>query len=150
MYLIKLRHCSLIVIISLLSTVVSGQPQRDMQALGSGKPIERELAGGEAHVYTIQLTTGQFLEVIVDQRGIDVVVFLFGPDGQKLDEVDSASGVEGPEAVSALVQSTGLHRVEVRALEKGASPGRYEIKTAANALFVSGKSRGRPENPPRS
>src|SRR5262245_38954917 len=35
-----------------------------------GKPIERELAGGQSHAYQITLAAGQYLNVVVEQRGI--------------------------------------------------------------------------------
>jgi hypothetical protein len=75
----------------------------DQQAprLEPGRLIERELAGGESHSYGIMLALGQYLQVVVDQRGIDVVVALFAPDGKKISEVDSPNGTAGPETVSA-------------------------------------------------
>src|SRR5262245_39192359 len=54
--------------------------EQDVRVLELGKPIERELAGGQAHFYQIALPVGQFLHVVVDQRSIVVVVTLFGPD----------------------------------------------------------------------
>src|SRR5262245_48427619 len=62
--------------------------------------IERELKGGEAHSYRITLVTGQYMRVVVEQKGINVVVTLFAPNGQKLSEVDSPNGNQGPEPVS--------------------------------------------------
>jgi tetratricopeptide (TPR) repeat protein len=99
-----------------------------------GVPIERELAGGETHTYHITLAAGQYLRVVVDQRGIDVIVKIFGPDGQPLAEMDmlNSRGLEidpqGPEPVSVVADASGTYRVEVHALEKGATPGRYELR----------------------
>src|SRR5258708_3825224 len=58
----------------------TAQREPDVRLIEAGKPIERELKGGETHVYSVALTAGQLLHVVVDQRGIDVVVALFGPD----------------------------------------------------------------------
>src|SRR4029077_5691359 len=44
--------------------------------LKQGYPIERGLAGGEAHTYRVTLASGQYLKVVVEQKGIDVVVTL--------------------------------------------------------------------------
>ncbi len=74
----------------------AGQTPRPLE---TGKPIERELAGGQQHLYQLSLSAGQYLHVVVEQRGIDVVVTLFGPTGQKLLEVDSPNGTQGPEPV---------------------------------------------------
>ena len=55
--------------------------------LEAGKPIERKLSGGESHSYQLNVTTGQYARVVVEQKGIDVVVSLFGPDGKLITAV---------------------------------------------------------------
>ena len=57
------------------------QDENDSRPLEAAKPIERELAGGREHYYKIALEAGQYLHLVVGQRGIDVVVTLFGPYG---------------------------------------------------------------------
>lgn len=101
---------------------------QESQALEPGKPIERELAGGQAHSYQITLAVGQYLHVVVEQRGIDVVVVAFGPDGKQLVEVDSPNGTQGPEPVYLVTESGGNYRLSVQSPEKNAKPGRYEVK----------------------
>ena len=93
-----------------------------------GKPLERELTGGKNHLYQLSLSSGQYLHLIVDQRGIDVLVTLFGPDGKKLFEVDSPNGERGPEPLYWVAESAGDYRLEVRSLEEKAASGRYEVK----------------------
>ena len=104
------------------------QSETQAPRLEMGKPIERELAGGGAHSFLVILEAGQFLRLVVDQRGIDVVVTVFGPDGKHLVEMDSPNGTKGPEPVSIATEVTGSYRVEVRSLEKDAAAGRYEVK----------------------
>lgn len=103
----------------------------DTQSLELGQAVERELAGGQMHSYRIALEAGQFLHVVIEQRGIDVVVTLFGPDGKKLAEVDSPNGAQGPEPVFLVVEAAGNYRLEVQSLEKEANPGRYEVNVVA-------------------
>jgi len=100
----------------------------DSQKLELGKPIERELAGGQSHSYEIVLNSGEYVHVVIDQRGIDVVVTLFAPDGKQIAEVDSPNGTQGVEPVFAIATITGIHRLEVRSLEKSAATGRYQVK----------------------
>jgi CHAT domain-containing protein len=107
---------------------LQSQSEKDAQTLELGKPIERELKGGEVHYYKITLASGQYLRVVVEQRGVDVVVTLFGPDGKKIVEVDSPNGTQGPEPLSFVADTPGEYRVEVRSLEKDAAPGYYEAK----------------------
>ena len=83
------------------------------QPLELNKPIERELKDGETHAYTVTLHAGEFLRATVDQRGIDLVVRLFGPDGAKLAEVDSPNGDSGPEPVALEAKTAGVYRIDV-------------------------------------
>ena len=41
------------------------------------------MAAGEVHAYQIALEAGQLLRAVVNQRGIDVLVIVTGPDGKK-------------------------------------------------------------------
>ncbi|MCA1630211.1 MAG: hypothetical protein LC774_07735, partial [Acidobacteria bacterium] len=86
-------------------------------ALEVGKPVERELAGGGAHAYAVTVEAGQFLHIIVEQRGVDVVVALFAPDGKRLQEVDSPNGTQGAEPLKWVAKDSGVFRLEVRSLE---------------------------------
>jgi len=106
----------------------AAQNNQDVRPLEPGKPIERELAGAQTHAYQITLAAGQFLHVVVEQRGIDVVATLFGPDGKQLFEVDSPNGTQGPEPVFIVAEAPGNYRLEVRSLEKDAAAGRYQVR----------------------
>src|SRR5262245_983083 len=97
-------------------------------SLEPGKPVERELSGGQSHSYKITMISGQYLHVVVEQRGIDVAVALFTPDGKKIGEVDSEQATVGAETISAIAEAAGIYRIEVRSAEKTAKTGRYEIK----------------------
>src|SRR5712672_3135733 len=94
------RIFNLFLLIALLSRLVLSQgsrPTNDVQALELKRPIERAMTTGEVHSYSVQVTAGQVLDVVVDQRGIDVVVNILAPDGTTLMELDSPNGTEGPE-----------------------------------------------------
>jgi CHAT domain-containing protein len=97
-------------------------------SLEPGKPIERELSGGQSHFYRIAVTSGQYLRITVSQRGIDVVVAMFTPDGKKIGEVDGEQATMGSETISVIAEAAGVYRIEVRSAEKTAQTGRYEVK----------------------
>jgi CHAT domain-containing protein/Tfp pilus assembly protein PilF len=97
-------------------------------SLEPGKPVERELSGGQSHFYKITVTSGQYLRITVSQKGIDTLVALFTPDGKKIDEVDGERAAVGSETISAIAEAAGAYRIEVRSSEKTAQTGRYEIK----------------------
>jgi CHAT domain-containing protein len=73
------------------------------------------------------MISGQYLHVVVDQRGIDVAVALFTPNGTKISEADSEHLIEGSETVSAIAEAPGAYLIEVRSPDKTAGSGRYEI-----------------------
>lgn len=106
-------------------------PQQGKNALELNKPVEREIAGGQTHSYQIALIKGQFLHVVVEQIGIDVVITLYGARDEKLVEVDSPNGTEGPEPLTLIAEATGVYRFEVRSLEGNAPPGRYRATVEA-------------------
>lgn len=99
--------------------------------LTTESPIERELKGGEAHSFRVNLTPGQFLQVIVEQKGIDVVVTLFGPDGKQITRMDSPNDNQGPEPIVVVAEHSGDYGLEVRSRNSKASTGRYEIRIVA-------------------
>jgi CHAT domain-containing protein/predicted negative regulator of RcsB-dependent stress response len=97
-------------------------------SLEPDKPIERELSGGQSHSYKITAISGQYLHIVVEQRGIDVAVALFTPHGKKICEADSVRAAVGAETVSAIAEAAGVYRIEARSPEIMAKTGRYEIK----------------------
>ena len=103
----------------------SSAPKR--QPLEVGKPVEASLAAGEVHRYSVELASGQYVRVIAEQRGVDVVVTVLGPDGKKLAELDTANGARGPERVSLVTASPGVYLVEIRAASDRAS-GPYDLR----------------------
>ncbi len=103
------------------------QESAETTPLEQGKPVERQLSGGQAQAYRLKLEAGQFLRAIVEQRGIDVLVKLFGPDGKQLLEVDSPNGTEGPEPISFIADLPGDYRIEVHSLDQKAASGKYDI-----------------------
>jgi CHAT domain-containing protein/Tfp pilus assembly protein PilF len=104
------------------------QGSQDVRPLERGKPIDRELAGNQANTYSIAIRARQYLKIVVDQHGINVVVTLFSPDGDTLASVDSPNGTEGPEPVSFVTEVSGRYRLEVRSLDSTAAAGRYRVK----------------------
>jgi CHAT domain-containing protein/tetratricopeptide (TPR) repeat protein len=111
-------------------------------SLEPGKPIEREFSGGQSHSYKITMISGQYLHIVIDQRGIDVAVALFTPDGKKISEENGYPVIEGSEEALTIAEITGEYMVKVHSPEKAAKTGRYEIKVEAlRAATVEDKFR---------
>lgn len=107
------------------------KPQKIFPLPEIGKTVEQTLAGGEIHVYQISLKAGEYLKLIVNQRGIDVLLRLYNPLGVMLIETDSLNATQGLEAVSAIAEREETFRIEVASTTKGVMAGRYEIKLDA-------------------
>ncbi|HEU4984582.1 MAG TPA: PPC domain-containing protein, partial [Nitrososphaera sp.] len=101
---------------------------KESVSLEPGRPVERELSGGQSHFYKIAMTSGQYLRITVRQQGIDALVALFTPDGKKIGEVDGEQSTVGSETISAIAEAPGAYRIEVRSAKETPQPGRYEIK----------------------
>lgn len=110
-----------------LTTKIFAQTADSPKVLAADQAIERELQGGSKHLYTISAKTGDFVRVIADQRGIDVVVRIFAPDGGLLFERDTPNGSIGEESV-AFIAAKENYRIEVSALDEKAPRGKYRIK----------------------
>jgi CHAT domain-containing protein/tetratricopeptide (TPR) repeat protein len=93
-----------------------------------GDEIKAQMHGGEAQSYSVTLRSGQFMHIVVDQLGIGAIVMLIGPNGKSLVAVDFPIEDSGAEQISFLVKTSGVYRVEVRAVSGGASSGDYSLK----------------------
>lgn len=98
----------------------------DVRPLTLGQPVERELKGGETHTYTITAKAGDYIHIVVEQKGIDVVVTLLAPDGKEIIEVDSPNGTKGPEPLLLVLDASGAYKLDVASPDKISRAGRYE------------------------
>ncbi|MCP4663406.1 MAG: CHAT domain-containing protein [bacterium] len=96
--------------------------------LVAGAETEAELAGGERHTYRLELAAGQFADLIVDQRGIDVVVSLTTADGdRRLTTVDSPNDDRGAEPLPLVAESAAPLLLVVGSGNARDRPGRYAL-----------------------
>jgi CHAT domain-containing protein/Tfp pilus assembly protein PilF len=96
--------------------------------LEPGKPLERNLAGGEKHIYEIRAEAGLFVHMEVEQLGIDVGLTLYGPDDKPIASMDSPNGNFGPEKISTITAAPGVYRLEVASGYKNAHASCYRVK----------------------
>jgi tetratricopeptide (TPR) repeat protein len=86
------------------------------------------LAGGEAHSYRIAAPAGTFVQIGVEQRGIDVAARLLDPSGREMTLVDSPTGPHGTEPLPLVVDVAGFPWLEVQA---AAGHGAYAVRIEA-------------------
>src|SRR5262245_2312721 len=93
-----------------------------------GAPIEQALEGRQLHTYQLDLNEGQYVRIVVEQRGVDVVVALRSADGALIYEVDSPNGTEGTEEIPYVIKRSGRYLATVASFDEKAPAGKYEIR----------------------
>ncbi|PWT88753.1 MAG: hypothetical protein C5B55_12595 [Blastocatellia bacterium] len=108
------------------SNASSSTQTASILTLELAKPIEREITGGEVQAYNLSLKSDQFVHIDVDQRSIDLAVWIFDPTGKKISESD-AFRVGEKEEVAMISETSGAYRVEVHTSFPKGPKGSYEI-----------------------
>ncbi|HEU4390735.1 MAG TPA: alpha/beta hydrolase-fold protein [Blastocatellia bacterium] len=103
--------------------------QEPATELVAGTKVERVLAPSQNHVYVAQLENGAAVIAEADQDGIDLVIDVYGPDGQRITRLDSASGMRGSETIDFTALRSGVYKFVVRAEDNGAKAGKYVMNT---------------------
>jgi len=127
------NYLLLLVLCLSVSITALGQTTDEARYLEPGQNINREIAGGESHIYQIRLQAGQFVRVVVEQRGIDVKLALAGPDGKPLVESDLTGIIGLSESLSYEVAAAGTYQLVVRANGATTQHGAYAIRLEAKA-----------------
>jgi CHAT domain-containing protein/Tfp pilus assembly protein PilF len=102
--------------------------EKESRLLEPGNAIKRELAGAGSHTYRIRLAADQFLKVVIEQDGIDVVARLIGPDGKQIMEFDSERRPRGRETAPLVAEAEGVYQLVVQPKLKAPPTGVYEIR----------------------
>src|SRR5215470_11875841 len=129
--------CSLPVGVSILTarlasaaafqTHQSTNQSEDVRTLAPGAPVEREMSGGQRHLYQLTLETNQCLKIVAEQRGADVSLTLNGPNGKPFDTVENNRGGKGVEWLLWQAQTAGNYQLEVKSRGNNAA-GIYRIE----------------------
>ncbi|HEU4834900.1 MAG TPA: PPC domain-containing protein [Pyrinomonadaceae bacterium] len=122
----KLRALVLLPLATCVFLTANAQGQTTLQV---GTPVERTLGPGQSHEFNITVEENTFVQLVVEQRGIDVTVKIFSPAGKSAGEYDSPNGNDGPEHVSFVAATAGRYNIIVSPLYAvEAGTGRFEIK----------------------
>jgi CHAT domain-containing protein/Tfp pilus assembly protein PilF len=131
---------------------------RPIRELRPGVVYSLLLSRGAASRFAVALNRGQCLAAAIEQRGVDLVVDLYGPNGARLLTLDSPTGDRGRESVWHVAGESGSYVLAVRAFhpEKSGSYGiaveplrrataEDRLRSAALASFASAEAlRSRP------
>lgn len=111
-------------------SVKSQQVIQETSILEPGAALERELGGGQEHRYQVALKENKYARLIVEQRGVDVVIRLEGIEGNLILLTDDEYRKNGEEIVEIVAKAARSYRLIVRASSKSAPTGRYAIRVA--------------------
>jgi tetratricopeptide (TPR) repeat protein len=115
-----------------LGLSASAQVAPEPTTLVPDQPVERQIAGGDSHVYQINLTAGQFVRFHLDQRAIDSALTLTAPDGKEPVEMD-LTGVGEEESLSREAATSGRYRLTLRGNGPAKLRGSYRLEAAVQA-----------------
>jgi len=102
-----------------------GEPAQRKEFLRfRGRGTDQPLPPGATHAYLFDLGPGDFLDIQLEQKNLDVAANVLGPGNRFLFRVDSLNGAFGPERVPLLAESAGRYAVEV--VDGGS--GTYQIR----------------------
>ena len=116
-----------LLLLVLAATGVEGQSKKLVQ----GQPIEATLGPKESHEYEMTSRGNEAFNVLVEQRGVDLVVTVLDSKGEELLQADGASdeqGKGGTERAAVRALQPGAYRIRVSAFDRpDASPGKYVL-----------------------
>ena len=124
-----MKCSSLIWMLLAIPLMAEPAPPDEGEILTPGPALERPISAGETHAYRIEASDAP-LVVVVEQRGIDLIVEAKNAADQKTLSVDSLNDRWGAEVLVVSPGSTGGTRIEVRPGLQNVPPGRYTIQVA--------------------
>jgi CHAT domain-containing protein/tetratricopeptide (TPR) repeat protein len=98
--------------------------------LESGKPVEGSLTPNDVHEYQVKLAAGEFLHLVIDQTGTDIVASLFSPQSLKLIEKEDFTGFQQSIVISLIVEEAGTYRLALGWRKTSSVGGRYRIEVS--------------------
>jgi len=115
-----------------------GEPIEEKIALRPGLSLTRTMAEGRPHAFRFRMEADQWLELSIEQHGVDVEVFLFAPTGESIFEIDSPTGARGAEAVQIASSEAGSYRLVIEPLDDAEGAFTLDIQSLRSA---SGRDR---------
>ncbi len=131
----SIKLCYALCLSSLIALAIVAQ---ELTPLAPNQPLTREATNRETHSYTVTLTAGQFMRVVIEQNAVDITVELAAPDGKKLLEANF-NNLFGQESLSYAATVSGIYQLNLRAAanrqvtSKGSYQALLEVKDAATA-----------------
>ena len=126
------RFAVCVAVLAFFSLTLRAHAQTSVQAtptsLNAGDSIQRNISGKSIDAYSIVLASGQCAELVVEQRGIDVVLQLLDSQNKLLAEFDADMRPQGRENVIVAPDDGATYQVRVKPRYSRAPAAAYEIR----------------------
>jgi CHAT domain-containing protein/Tfp pilus assembly protein PilF len=110
-----------------VSSATVQTPPVEITELKPGKPIDRELTGGEKHGYQLSLAVGQLASIAIEHPGIDFTMRLLDGQGTARIVMESKPG-EATDVLEFVADRAGVYHLELEASYPKAPAGKYRIR----------------------
>ncbi len=113
------------------------KPPRKAIKLKLDTPVVQPIRGGEEFTYEIKLKSGQYLNAVVEQHGIELSLLLIAPDGRRVAEIPAAADSENKKTLSFIAEMKGDYRLLINAPQNAAQSGKYTLRLAARRMAAT-------------
>jgi CHAT domain-containing protein len=119
------------------ATAQSPQQSEDVRTLAPGAPVQREISGGQSHIWRIFLSSGDYLRLSVDKKRISIKAELFAPGQSRLSGdkpiLSTADGYvlathHDVFVFSHIAENSGNYSLEILASNKESATKQYTVK----------------------
>jgi len=101
--------------------------QQDVRGLSFDQRIRNEIKGEDVHVFAITLGLNQYVQLIVERQGIDLVVGVLAPDRSVAAKFENPAGPLSQIVGLFKAEAPGTYTLEIRPARKWLPKGSYEI-----------------------
>lgn len=127
----NLRLVCVLTLVAVLGAGCSQNPSKGFPKLSIGNPVTKAITNQNVDSYEVYLEKGTYVGLSVEQRDVDVITGVFGPDEQSIGEFDTPTSNRGTEEIRFAADTPGNYRVDIYTLSEMAEPGEYELEITA-------------------
>ncbi|MBI4850446.1 MAG: CHAT domain-containing protein [Acidobacteria bacterium] len=90
------------------------------------KELNQQIDANKTHFYKVDLVEGQYIKVLVEQKGADLEVKLLDANDKLVVMTDNPFGQQGTEVLEAIIKVSGSYKIEL--INNSPKEGNYTIK----------------------
>ncbi len=99
----------------------------EISPLKLNEPVSQDFKSGEQYFYSVAAKENEFVEVFCEQKGVDIELAAFAPDGEKLSVTSAPTGFFGRETLVFITKQAGDYRIDLKTSRPGKTAGSYQI-----------------------